>query len=189
MKKIKIIIYLFNFLNVSIASFLALYLFLSGYEKTSNLFHFSIISLLLFVATFYLFKCLTEDYIIPKVMSEKMDVKIEHFQLDSDVETFFFNDKLVCQFTMNSIGKKISLTIDVPKKIINSKEFILGTLRIKPNCNYRVSFLVKQYQYQNETFDYKLEPIGIDHESLENCLIKYTLKQSHKIRPKIYLVK
>jgi len=184
-KKINVIIFLLKLLAFSVSLSLALYLFLSGYKKTSNLFYFFIISSSLFGASFYLIKCLFEDYIIPKILNEKMDVKIEYFQLDSDVETYFLNDKIVCRFTMNSIGKKLSLTIDLPKKIINSKDFILGTVRIKQNCNYKVSFLVKQYQYQNETFDYKLEPIGIDHESLENCLIKYSLKQSHKFKPKI----
>lgn len=189
MKKIKIIIFSFYLLVFSMSLFISLYLFLSGFKTTSSLFYFSTICLALFGSSFYLLKHIIDDYVIPYILNEKIDVKVEMFQLDSEIKTISVNNKIVCQFSMNSIGKKIFFTIDMPKKIISPQEFIIGTLKIKPNCNYRVSFLVKQYQYQNETFDHQLEPISIDHESLENYLIRYHIKHSNKIRPKIYLVK
>lgn len=129
------------------------------------------------------------DYIFPRILEQKVDIKIEYFQLGSDITIKQLRNKFICEFSMLGVGKKLLLVIDIPKKIISPQEFVLGTLKIQSNRSYRVSFLEKKYQYQDDTFIYELEPVGIEHESLEHCLIDHNLKNSNKIRPKMYLVK
>ena len=159
------------------------------YPKTKQPLILFLTVVILFAGLNCIFYFLLKDYVFPKLLKESIKVYQFTFQLASDIEIKNVKNSFVAEFYMNSVGKQLKLIVSAPRKIINPREFILGSVNIKEYRNYKISFLVKQYQYQNESFIHELQPIAIDHESLDQYLVDYRLKESFKIRPKIFLIK